>query len=86
MVPKPVWIALGVIAATAGIAGLFYWGMTAYDTSRAAAEERTRAEQATRAAADQRQREQNARTAKQRRIDALGARNAAPRRVRRHLG
>lgn len=77
MVPKPVWIALGVIAAVAGVAVIFYWAISAYERSRAAAAERAAAEQATKAAADKRQQEQRARKAKQQRIESLGASNAA---------
>ncbi len=77
MVPKPVWIGLGVIAAIAAVVGLFYWATTAYEKTKAATEERTRAAQAVKAAADQRQREERAREAKQQRIEVLGSKNAA---------
>jgi hypothetical protein len=77
MVPKPVWIGLGVIAAIAAVVGLFYWAATAYETAKAAAAERARAEQEAKAAADKRQREERARTAKQQRVEVLGPKNAA---------
>jgi hypothetical protein len=77
MIPKPVWIGLGVIVAIAAVAWLFYWVTTAYETAKAAAAERARAEQAAKAAADKRQRDERARKAKQQRIEVLGAKNAA---------
>lgn len=77
MVPKSVWIGLGVIAAIAAVVGLFYWATTAYETTKAAAAERARADQEAKAAADKRQREERARKAKQQRIEVLGPKNAA---------
>ena len=77
MVPKPVWVGLGVVVAIAAVVGLLYWATTTYQTVKAAAAERSRAEQAAKAAADKRQRDERARKATQQRIEVLGSKNAA---------
>lgn len=75
MVPKPVWIFLGVVAAVAVLTWILYRIVTAVAAHNAAAEERARQEQAKRAAAAKREREQRIRQDKQHRIDTLGDRN-----------
>ncbi|MCG5433125.1 hypothetical protein LV457_12645 [Mycobacterium sp. MYCO198283] len=66
MIPKPVWIALGVIAAIVGVVSLAVWAVNAHHERRIAAAERARVEQAAQALA-----------LKQDRIRTLGADNAA---------
>lgn len=77
LVPKPVWIALGVITAAAILIGVTVWAISEYNKSRAAAEERARVERAAQAAAAKREREERARKEKQQRIETLGRENAA---------
>ncbi len=77
MIPKEVWIALGVIAgATIVIAGTA-WAISENTKRRVAAAERARVAQAAQAAAAKREREERARKEKQQRIDTLGKDNAA---------
>lgn len=64
-VPKPVWIALGVVAAIAILIGITIWAMSEKQRRRAAAEERAHAAQ-----------EERARREKQARIETLGQKNA----------
>ena len=77
MIPKPIWIVLGVVAALGLLSWVFYKGLTAWEQSRLADEERAREQQANEAAAAQREREEKARRLKQQRIEALGSANAA---------
>lgn len=77
IVPKPVWIALGVAAAVAVVAWLAYAGLSALDRLDAAAEERELAAQAAKAAAAKRQRADALRKAKQQLIDKIGEKNAS---------
>ena len=77
MVPEPVWIALGIVAAFAALIGASYWAMSEYEKALAAAQDRANTQQAAQAAAAKQQREEDARKAKQRRIETLGAKNAA---------
>jgi hypothetical protein len=77
MVPKPVWIFLGVLAAVAILSWAIYRIVSSVQESRAAAEERARAERAEKAAAEKRERDERARKEKQRRVDTLGKDNAA---------
>ncbi|MCV7279914.1 hypothetical protein H7J88_09655 [Mycolicibacterium flavescens] len=77
LIPKEVWIFVGVVAGlgvvTAGIA----WAIKTYDEHRAAAEAREIAEREAAAAAEKREREEQARREKQWRMRALGKKNAA---------
>ena len=77
LIPKEIWIALGVVAGGAILIGFTAWATSEYKKSRAAAEERARAERAARGAAEKREREEKARKKKQQRIRALGKENAA---------
>ncbi len=77
MIPKPVWIFLGVVTAVAVVVGLIVKMLSAHEKNRAAAAERSRANQEAQAADAKRQREENASKRKQRRIEELGAKNAA---------
>lgn len=77
LVPKPVWIALGVAVAIAVVCWLVYRSVQAWDKHQVASAERARVERAEQAAAAKREREEKARRAKQRRIDTLGKDNAA---------
>jgi hypothetical protein len=76
LVPKPVWIFLGVVAAVAALTWILYRIVTAVQAHNAAAEERARQEEAKRAADIKREREQRIRQEKQHRIATLGDRNA----------
>lgn len=77
MVPKPVWIFLGVVAGLSLVAWIVAKLVKAVEESRIEAERRERAERAARAAAAKREREERARKEKQHRIDTLGKPNAA---------
>jgi hypothetical protein len=77
LVPKPVWIALGVIVGAIIVTWVVYRIVTAVEARRAAEEERLRIERAQQAAAAKREREERVRKAKQQRIDTLGKQNAA---------
>lgn len=77
LIPKEIWILLGVLAGVGVVAGGIAWGINAYEKARAAAEARERAEREARAAADRQEREDRARREKQWRIQALGKKNAA---------
>ncbi|WP_232375021.1 hypothetical protein [Mycolicibacterium mengxianglii] len=66
VVPKEVWIVLGIFAGILAVVGIFMWAFHERDERRAAAEERAREE-----------RIEKARKAKQQRIDTLGRPNAA---------
>lgn len=77
LVPKPVWIALGVITAVVMLGWISYKVTVALEKRSYEAHERERAQQAARAAAAKREREERVRKEKQRRIDTLGKDNAA---------
>lgn len=77
MIPKPVWIAFGVIAAVGVVIWVVSALVAAADKRRIEAEERARVEQAARTAAAKRQREEQIRKEAQQRVDALGKQNAA---------
>ena len=77
LVPKEVWIFLGILAGAAILIGATVWGISEYKKSRAAAEARAKLERAAQAAAVKREREEKARRQKQHRIDTLGSENAA---------
>lgn len=77
LVPKPVWIFLGVLAGATLLSWLIYWIIRSEQKRRAAAEERARVERAEKAAAAKREREERARKETQRRIVTLGKNNAA---------
>ena len=76
MIPKPVWIALGITAAAAVLCWVIYKSILAYERTRAAAEEQARIEQAAQAAAAKRARAEQLRREKQQRIDAVGRKHA----------
>lgn len=77
MIPKPVWIGLGVI--TAGV--VVSWAgcriVVAFEKHRREADERARIEKAKQAVDAKRQREERVRKEKQQRINTLGKQNAA---------
>lgn len=77
LVPKPVWIALGVITAVALISWIGYKIVVAAEKRQAAAAERERVERAKQAAAAKREHEEKVRKEKQRRIDTLGKQGTA---------
>ena len=77
VVPKQIWIGLGIAAAIAVITWIVYKIVIAVDERTVAAHKQARADEAAEAARVKRQREENARKVKQERIDALGATNAA---------
>ena len=77
VIPKPVWITLGILAGVAVLVGVISWAVTENDKRLAAKRERERAEQAARVAAAKRERVEKARRLKQRRIKALGKENTA---------
>jgi hypothetical protein len=77
LVPKPVWIFLGLVTAAGILIGGTVWAVSAYEKHRAAAQARAKAEQAAQVAAAKREREAKAAREKQRRIKTLGKDNAA---------
>ncbi|WKG04654.1 hypothetical protein [Mycolicibacterium sp. HK-90] len=77
LVPKPVWIALGIIAAVSVVTWALCKIAAAVEKRHTEAQERARIEQAALAADAKRQREERIRQEKQRRIDTLGKQNAA---------
>ncbi|MDA4109725.1 hypothetical protein [Mycolicibacterium holsaticum] len=77
LIPKEVWIGLGILAGVAVAIGAIVWGIKEYEEHRTAAKERARVERAAQAAAAKREREEKARREKQRRIETLGSKNAA---------
>jgi len=77
MVPKPVWIALGIIAGVTVVAWVIYAIVKKAEESRIEAAKRARAEEAARAAAAKREREERAHSEKQHRVDTLGESNAS---------
>lgn len=76
LVPKPVWIAIGVIAAVVVVGWAGYKIVVALEQRSYEAQERARVERAAQAAAAKREREERVRKEKQRRIDTLGKQNA----------
>lgn len=66
MIPKEIWIALGVIAGGAAVICVVAWVVNTVEKHRAAAEEQARVDRAERARAE-----------KQRRVDTLGRDNAS---------
>ncbi|MGV0791665.1 hypothetical protein [Mycolicibacterium sp. XJ1819] len=76
VIPKEVWIFLGLLAGAAIVLGVIVWGLQACEKHRAAAQARAKAERAAQAAAAKREREEKARRQKQHRIDTLGGKNA----------
>lgn len=77
LVPKPVWIFLGVLVGVGLLSWLIYSIVSSIQEARAEAEERARVERVEKAAAEKREREERARKERQRRIDTLGKDNAA---------
>ncbi|OBI55678.1 hypothetical protein A5667_23260 [Mycolicibacterium fortuitum] len=77
LVPKPVWIVLGVITAVSVVGWAGYKIVVALEQRSYEAQERKRTEQAALAADAKRQREERVRKERQRRIDTLGKQNAA---------
>jgi hypothetical protein len=77
LVPKPVWIVLGIVAAIAVTGWIAYRIFAAADARRAAVEEHARVQLTQRAAAAEQEREDRARQEKQQRLDTLGRENAA---------
>lgn len=77
MVPKPVWIALGVAVGIAFVCYLVKWSVEAWDKHVIEKEEQSRIQQAELAAAAKREREERLRREKQHRLDTLGRDNAA---------
>lgn len=75
-IPKPVWIAIGVVLGVASLVAVVVKLAAAYQERQAEALAQEEAGRAAQAAADKRQREERARTKKQQRITALGAKNA----------
>ncbi|MGW0158456.1 hypothetical protein ACWDUN_03940 [Mycobacterium sp. NPDC003323] len=76
MVPKPVWIALGVMLVVTVVVWAVYKAVDSYDKRQAAAQEQARVDRAAQAAAAKRDRAEHLRRQKQRRIDAMGRKNA----------
>ncbi|MGU3499447.1 hypothetical protein [Mycobacterium sp. C31M] len=77
MVPKAVWITLGVAAAIALVTWLVYAIVKGVQEGRVESEKQARAQRAAQAAAAKREAEAQARKEKQRRIDTLGKNNAS---------
>lgn len=77
LVPKPVWIVLGVITAVTVVGWAGYKIVVALDQRSYEAQERKRIEQAALAADAKHQREERIRKEKQQRIGTLGKQNAA---------
>lgn len=78
LVPTPVWIALGVIAAVVVVGWAGYKIVVVLEQRSYEAQEQARIEKAKQATDTKRQREERIRKEKQRRIDTLGKQNAAP--------
>lgn len=77
VIPKEVWIFLGVCAAVALVTWLIYAISEGVQKSRIEAAKQAKAEQAAKAAAAKREREERARREKQARIETLGPSNAS---------
>lgn len=76
MIPKEIWIGLGIAVAAGLVWWLCYAALTAAEKSRDEAEKRERAARAAEAAAAKRRRDEAVRTAKQQLIEAIGEKNA----------
>ncbi|WP_304106562.1 hypothetical protein [Mycolicibacterium bacteremicum] len=77
VVPKPVWIVLGIVAAIAVVTWIVYAIVKEVENSRIEAEKRAQADRVAKTAAAKREREERERKEKQRRIDTLGKQNAS---------
>ncbi len=77
LVPKPVWIALGVAVVAGVVCWLAYKAVVALEKYGYEKQQRDRAQQAALAANAKHEREERIRKEKQRRIDTLGKQNAA---------
>lgn len=77
LVPKPVWIVLGVITVAVVVSWAGYKIVVALEQRGYEAQERARIDKAKQAADAKRQREERIRKEHQRRIDTLGKQNAA---------
>lgn len=75
LVPKPVWIALGVIIVVVLVSWAAYKAVVALEQRSYETQQRARVEQAAQAAQAKHQREERIRQEKQRRIDTLGKQN-----------
>lgn len=76
MIPKPVWITLGVIIAVAIVIWIVVSIVNSIRKAKAAADEQARVEHAQEVATAKRRREEKARRVKERRIELLGRPNA----------
>ena len=76
IVPKQVWIVLGVTIGVSVLVWLIYKAMTAYEAHRIEAAEQARIRDAADAARAKQEREEAVRKAKQRLIETLGEKNA----------
>ncbi|GFG54238.1 hypothetical protein CQY20_20545 [Mycolicibacterium agri] len=76
VIPKEIWIAIGVAVGGALLIWFTAWAINAYSKHRAEVEARLAAEEKARAAAAKREREEKARREKQQRIATLGRENA----------
>jgi len=76
-IPKPVWIALGVVAVVAVLVVVIVKVGSAAQERHAAAEEQARVERVAQEASAKQRREETVRQEKQRRIETMGAKNAA---------
>ena len=77
LIPKEVWIALGICAGAVAVIWIVYAIVKAAEESRIEAQRRAHEENSVRAAAAKREREERARREKQHRIDTLGTSNAS---------
>lgn len=76
IVPKQVWIVLGVTVGVSVLVWLIYKAMTAYEAHRIEAAEQARIREAADAARAKQEREEAVRKAKQRLIETVGEKNA----------
>lgn len=77
IVPKQVWIALGITVGVCVLMWVAYKAHAAYEDRQAEARKQQRLREAAEAARAKREKEERARKSKQRRIDEMGAKNAA---------
>lgn len=77
LIPKEIWIALGVIVGGAAFIAMVAWAITANDKRLAAKKKREREERAAREAAAKREREEKRRKEREQRVKSMGAENAA---------
>lgn len=77
MIPRPVWIVLGVVAVVGLLAWALYALSAAWERSRLAEEERARVLRAEQLAAAQRERDEKVRRIRQQQVETLGSTNAA---------